>query len=115
MRGLAEKTRLVFRLDVLASILGLGYIIGLRYAAVICAGSFVSWFLLVPLIGYFGGSLATPLGSFAQGKLIAQMDALTVFKTYVRLIGIGGIACAGLLGILRSWRIVVSAFGLGFR
>jgi putative OPT family oligopeptide transporter len=115
LRGLAEKTRLVFRLDVLASILGLGYIIGLRYAAVICAGSFVSWFLLVPLIGYFGGSLATPLGSFAQGKLIAQMDALTVFKTYVRLIGIGGIACAGLLGILRSWRIVVSAFGLGFR
>ncbi len=115
LAGLANKARLVFRLDVLSSILGLGYIIGLRYSAVICAGSFVSWFLLVPLIGYLGGQLTVPLGSMAGGKLISQMPAETIFSTYVRLIGIGGIACAGMLGILRSWRIIASAFTLGFK
>ena len=112
---LAEKARLVFKVDLLASVLGLGYIIGLRYAAIICTGSFVSWFLLVPLIGYFGDSLTQPFGAIAQGRLIHDMDADQIFRTYVRLVGIGGIACAGLLGILRSWRIIVSAFGLGFR
>ena len=115
MGGLATKARMMFRLDVLASVLGLGYIIGLRYTAIICAGSFLSWFLLVPLIGYIGDGLTAPLGGMAGGRLIAQMDAVQIFRTYVRLIGIGGIACAGMLGILRSWRIIASAFGLGFR
>ncbi|MFI5166616.1 MAG: OPT family oligopeptide transporter [Thermoanaerobaculales bacterium] len=115
LRGLAEKAKLVFRVDVLASVLGLGYIIGLRYSAVICAGSFVSWFLLVPLISYVGGGLSTPLGAMAGDHLIASMSAVQIFRTYVRLVGIGGIACAGLLGIIRSWRIIAAAFGLGFR
>jgi putative OPT family oligopeptide transporter len=115
LAGLAEKARLVFKVDVLASVLGLGYIIGLRYSAVICAGSFLSWFLLVPLFGWVGGSLTTPLGAGVKGVLISQMSADQIFSTYVRLIGIGGIACAGVLGILRSWRIIASAFGLGFK
>ena len=115
LRGLAEKAKLVFRIDVLSSVLGLGYIIGLRYSAVICAGSFVSWFLLVPLIGYIGHGLTTPVGGMANGVLIANMTAGQIFRTYVRLVGIGGIACAGMLGIARSWRIVASAFALGFR
>jgi len=114
LAGLAQKAKLVFKLDVLASVLGLGYIIGLRYSAVICAGSFLSWFLLVPLFGYVGGALTAPLGS-PGSALISQMSADQIFRTYVRLIGIGGIACAGLLGILRSWRIIASAFGLGFK
>lgn len=105
LEGLATKARMVFKVDVLASVLGLGYIIGLRYSAIICAGSFVSWFLLVPIIGQFG----------AADPAIAAMNADQVFRNYVRLIGIGGIACAGMLGILRSWRIIASAFGLGFR
>ena len=115
LAGLASKAKLMFKLDVLASVLGLGYIIGLRYSAVICAGSFVSWFLLVPLFGWVGGSLTGPLGSGVGGVLISQMDADQIFRSYVRLIGIGGIACAGFLGILRSWRIIASAFGLGFK
>jgi putative OPT family oligopeptide transporter len=115
LAGLAEKARLVFKVDVLASVLGLGYIIGLRYSAVICAGSFLSWFLLVPLFGWVGGSLTAPLGAGVKGVLISQMSADQIFSTYVRLIGIGGIACAGVLGILRSWRIIASAFGLGFK
>jgi putative OPT family oligopeptide transporter len=114
LAGLAQKAKLMFKLDVLASVLGLGYIIGLRYSAVICAGSFVSWFLLVPLFGYVGGALPTPLGGPGDA-LISQMTADQIFRSYVRLIGIGGIACAGLLGIIRSWRIIASAFGLGFK
>jgi putative OPT family oligopeptide transporter len=115
LAGLAVKTRLMFKLDVLASVLGLGYIIGLRYSAVICAGSFVSWFLLVPLFGWIGDGLTGPLGSGVGGTVISQMTADQIFRNYVRLVGIGGIACAGLLGILRSWRIIASAFGLGFK
>jgi len=115
LAGLADKVKLMFKLDVLASVLGLGYIIGLRYSAVICAGSFVSWFLLVPLLGWVGAGLSGPLGAGAGGALVSQMDADQIFRNYVRLIGIGGIACAGLLGILRSWRIIASAFGLGFK
>ncbi|MCU0294287.1 MAG: oligopeptide transporter, OPT family [Thermoanaerobaculaceae bacterium] len=115
LRGLAEKAKLMFRVDVLASVLGLGYIIGLRYSAIICAGSLLSWFLLVPLISYIGSALQVPVGAMANGRLIADMTAVQIFRTYVRLIGIGGIACAGMLGIIRSWRIIASAFGLGFK
>ena len=114
LSGLADKAKLMFKLDVLSSVLGLGYIIGLRYSAVICAGSWVSWFLLVPLIGWVGAGLSSTLGS-GVAVLIPDMTADQIFRSYVRLIGIGGIACAGLLGILRSWRIIASAFGLGFR
>jgi putative OPT family oligopeptide transporter len=112
---LAEKARIVFKINVLASVLGLGYIIGLRYAAIICAGSFVSWFLLVPLIGHFGEGLSSAVGTVPGGKLIGAMSPEEIFRNYVRLIGIGAIACAGLLGILRSWKIIVSAFSLGFK
>jgi putative OPT family oligopeptide transporter len=112
---LADKAKLVFKVNVLASVLGLGYIIGLRYAAIICGGSFLAWFVLVPLIAHFGEGLTAPIGAAAGGKLIGAMTAEEVFKNYVRLIGIGGIACAGLIGIIRSWRIIASAFGTGLR
>ena len=115
LRGLADKARLVFRLDVLASILGLGYIIGLKYSAVICAGSFLSWFLLVPVIGHFGSGLTAvvPPVTVGDGTLISTMTAETIFRSYVRHIGIGAIAAAGIIGILRSWRVIAKAFGLG--
>ncbi len=114
LAGLAEKAKLVLRIDVLASILGLGYIIGLTYAAIICAGSFLSWFLLVPAIAHFGAGLATPVPPVADGALIGAMSAEMVFRSYVRHIGIGAIAAAGILGILRSWRVIAKAFGMGF-
>ncbi|MCU0231090.1 MAG: oligopeptide transporter, OPT family [Acidobacteria bacterium] len=115
LEGLATKSRMVFKIDVLASVLGLGYIIGLRYAAVITAGSFVSWFLIVPLIGWFGAGLAQPIGLAAGGALISQMSADQIFRNYVRLIGIGAIATAGALGIIRNWRVIKSSFSLGFK
>ncbi|MFN3414325.1 MAG: OPT family oligopeptide transporter, partial [Thermoanaerobaculum sp.] len=112
--GLAEKAKLVFRFNVLASILGLGYIIGLKYALIICAGSFVSWFLLVPLVSYVGAHLPVTLPPVTDGTLIGSMSAEAIFRSYVRHIGIGAIAAAGLMGILRSWRVVVKAFSMGF-
>lgn len=115
LREVAEKARLVFKLDVLASVVGLGYIIGLRYSAIICAGSFLSWFLLVPVVSHFGQGLTTTVPPAAGGALISSMGAEAVFRTYVRHIGIGGIAAAGIMGILRSWRIIAKAFSLGFR
>jgi putative OPT family oligopeptide transporter len=115
LQGLADRARIVFRIDVLASIVGLGYIVGLRYAAIICAGSFLSWFVLVPLVGHFGAHLATTVPPVTDGTLISSMSAEAIFRNYVRLIGIGGIAAAGIIGILRSWRIIVKAFTLGFK
>lgn len=114
LAGLAAKAKLVLRLDVLASILGLGYIIGLKYSAIICAGSFISWFVLVPAIAHFGAGLTSAVPPVADGTLIASMTAEAVFRNYVRHIGIGGIAAAGILGILRSWRVIAKAFGMGF-
>jgi putative OPT family oligopeptide transporter len=115
LKDLAERSKLVFKLDVLASVAGLGYIIGLKYSAIICAGSFLSWFLLVPLVAHFGQYLAVAIPPAADGALISSMSAEAVFRTYVRHIGIGGIAAAGIMGILRSWRIIAKAFSLGFK
>ena len=91
--------------------MGLGYIIGLRYAAIIAAGSFLSWFLLVPLVAYIGEGLAVPLGANAD-MLIRDMNAQQIFSYYVRHIGIGGIAMAGIVGILKSSKIIGGAFKL---
>ena len=103
--------RVEFRLNVLASVTGLGYIIGLRYAAMIAAGSFLSWFLLVPIVGYIGDGLTVPLGANIT-KLIKDMSAAEIFRAYVRHVGIGGIAMAGIIGILKSSKIIGGAFKL---
>ena len=111
---LADKVKVVFKLNVLSMVFGLGYIIGLKYAAIICAGSFLSWFVLIPLFYEIGQSLASPLGATAT-KLISAMSAEEIFRTYVRQIGIGGIAMAGIIGIIRSSRIIGGAFSLAGR
>jgi len=110
----ADKFRIVFRLNVSAMVFGLGYIIGLKYSAIIVAGSFLSWFVLVPLFYSIGSSLTAPFGATAT-KLISQMSAEEIFKQYVRQIGIGGIAMAGIIGILRSSKIIGGAFSLAYR
>lgn len=112
MNALAEKWKMVFRLNVGAAVLGLGYIVGLKYSAIIAAGSFVSWFLLVPLVHYFGQNLAAPLGNATL--LISGMSAEQIFFNYVRHIGIGGIACAGIIGIIRSSKIISGAIKLAW-
>lgn len=115
LRELADKAKMVFKLDVLASVVGLGYIIGPRYSAIICAGSFTSWFLLVPLVAYIGQYVTVPIPPGDPGTLISTMTAEVIFRSYVRHIGIGAIAAAGIMGILRSWRIIARAFTMGFK
>lgn len=111
---LADKFKLVFRLNVGAAVMGLGYIVGLKYAAIICAGSFVSWYLLIPVISYIGGGLTETFGTGAT-KLISAMTAEEIFRQYVRHVGIGGIAMAGIIGIIRSSKIIKDAVTLGFK
>lgn len=96
--ALAAKTKLVFSINTSAAVLGLGYIIGLKYAAIICAGSFFVWWVLLPILGSVPGLEAT--------------DATMLFKEYGRNIGIGAIAMAGLIGIVKSWGIIKQAVGL---
>ncbi len=112
--AVADRLKLVFRVNVSAMVFGLGYIVGLKYSAIIAAGSFLSWFVLVPLFADIGQSLTVPLGASAT-KLIAAMSAEEIFKNYVRQIGIGGIAMAGLIGIIRSSRVIGGAFTLAYR
>jgi len=111
---LSEKVKMVLKVDVSAMVLGLGYIIGLKYSAIIVAGSFLSWFVFVPLVYEVGRHLMLPGGAAGQ-LMISQMSAEQIFQTYVRQIGIGGIAMAGIIGIIRSSKIIVNAFGLAYR
>ncbi len=113
-QALSDKLKMVFRVDVSAMVFGLGYIIGLKYSAIIAAGSFLSWFVLVPLVYEFGRNLTSPLGATAA-TLIAQMSPEEIFRTYVRQIGIGGIAMAGIIGIIRSSKIIAGAFSLAYK
>ena len=105
---LADKAKLVFKLNVGAAVVGLGYIIGLRYAAIICAGSFVGWYFVIPIINFFAGGQTIAVGTNITA-LISAMSAEDIFKAYVRPIGIGGIAMAGIIGIIRSSNIIRSA------
>lgn len=108
---LANKAKMVFQINVGAAIVGLGYIIGLKYAAIICAGSFVGWFVFIPFLNYFAEGMASPVGTNALA-LIGDMSAEEIFSHYIRPIGIGGIAMAGIIGIIRSWNIIKQAVGL---
>lgn len=111
---MADKLKMVAKINVSAMVFGLGYIVGLKYSAIIAAGSFLSWFVLIPLFYEIGQHLTTPLGATAT-KLIADMSAEEIFRSYVRQIGIGGIAMAGIIGILRSSKIISGAFKLAYK
>jgi len=113
-RGIAENVKLEFNLNVGAAVMGLGYIVGLRFAAIIAAGSFLSWFVLIPAVYYFGQYSPEIIGSTAD-TLIANMSAEDIFGNYVRHIGIGGIAAAGILGIIKSSSIIGGALKLAWK
>lgn len=108
---LAEKLKIVFKVNTGAAILGLGYIIGLKYAAIICAGSFTVWFVLIPFLSYFGDGQTLAVGEGITA-LIRDMSPEEIFRNYARHIGIGGIAMAGIIGIVRSSGIIRQAVGL---
>jgi len=113
LQSMADNAKLVFRLNVGAAVMGLGYIVGLKYAAIIAAGSFISWFVFIPAVYYFGQHAPMIVGSTATG-LIANMSAEQIFSTYVRHIGIGGIAIAGIIGIIKSSKIIGGALKLAW-
>ena len=96
---LAEKTKLVFKVNTGAAVLGLGYIVGLKYAAIICAGSFTVWFVLIPFLSYFADGQTVAVGE-GVSMLIRDMSPEQLFTNYARHIGIGGIAMAGIVGIM---------------
>ena len=102
---LAEKTKLVFKVNTGAAVLGLGYIVGLKYAAIICAGSFTVWFVLIPFLSYFADGQTVAVGE-GVSMLIRDMSPEQLFTNYARHIGIGGIAMAGIVGIIRSSGII---------
>ena len=108
---LADKTKLVFKNNVGAAVLGLGYIIGLKYSAIIVAGSALIWFVIVPLLPVMGDQFAQILNPTFTGTL-SSVAPEVIFKEFARHIGIGGIAMAGIIGIIRSWGIIKSAVGL---
>jgi len=108
---IADKAKLVFKVNVGAAVLGLGFIVGLKYAAIICAGSILVWFVIVPLLPFLGDSLLQTLNPVFSGE-IAAMAPETIFTTFARHIGIGGIAMAGIIGIVKSWGIIKGAISL---
>jgi putative OPT family oligopeptide transporter len=109
-KQLADKVKLEFRINIGAAVMGLGYIVGLRYALIIACGSFLSWWVLVPAVYYIGQFNPEPILSAA--KPIADMLPGDIFGQYVRHIGIGGIAAAGVIGVIKSRKIIAGAFKL---
>ena len=108
----ADKAKLVLKLNTGAAVLGLGYIIGLKYAFVICCGSFLVWLVIIPMMNLIWGGNVIDLMHTGVVDTIRQMSADQIFKDYARHIGIGGIATAGIIGIIRSAGVIKSAVGL---
>ncbi|MDR0431500.1 MAG: oligopeptide transporter, OPT family [Tannerellaceae bacterium] len=112
---LADKAKVVFKVNSGAAVLGLGYIIGLKYSFIICAGSFLVWLVIIPLMSAFFGSEVLTLGNDAITATVGSMSPEQIFTTYARHIGIGGIATAGVIGIIKSWNIIKGAAGLAVK
>jgi putative OPT family oligopeptide transporter len=109
--ALADKTKMLFQLNVSSLIVGFGYLVGLKFAAIITIGSLLAWFVFIPLLNYIGQLAAGPDGI----NMFASMPPEIIFKEYVRHIGIGAIAMAGLIGIIKSSKVIGSAVGLAFK
>lgn len=99
---LATQTKFTFSINTSAAVLGLGYIVGLKYAAIICAGSLFVWWFIIPLLGM----------TTVDSVMLSELDPQVIFTGYARYIGIGAIAMAGIIGIVRSWGVIKGAVGL---
>ena len=109
---LADKAKIVLKINTGAAVLGLGYIVGLKYAAIICAGSLSVWLIIVPGMSLLFGDQLLNAWNPAITQTVGEMSPELIFKEYAKSIGIGGIAMAGIIGIFRSWGIIKSAVGL---
>ncbi len=111
MKSLVDRDRMVFNFDAIGFILGLGYIMGLRIAMIFCAGGILVNFVLVPAIWFIGSHMGA--GTVYPATIpISHMSAAEIYRYYVRYIGVGAIAAAGLVGILKSLRVVAGSFGI---
>ena len=106
---IAEKAKLVLKVNTGAAVLGMGYIVGFKYALIICLGSLAVWWIIVPCI-----ALIWPEMEIADGVIAGTATAEQIF-TYSKSIGIGGIAMAGIIGIIKSWGIIKGAVALAGR
>lgn len=109
---IADKAKLVLKINTGAAVLGLGYIIGLKYAFIICCGSFLVWLVIIPLMNIIWGGNVIDLMNSGITTVIRDMSADQIFREYARHIGIGGIATAGIIGIIKSAGVIKSAVGL---
>ena len=100
--AVATKVKMQLSLNISAATLGLGFIIGLKYSLIICAGSLFIWFIIIPLLGM----------TTIDSVMLSEMDPQWIFTNYGRNLGIGAIAMAGILGIIKSWGVIKQAAGL---
>ena len=112
---LADKAKLVFKVNTGAAVLGLGYIVGLKYALYICFGSLAVWWLIVPGMSLLFHDQILNQWDPSITQTVGAMSPEMIFRSYARSIGIGGIAMAGIIGIIRSWGIIRDAVGLAAR
>lgn len=108
----ADKAKVVLKLNTGAAVLGLGYIVGLKYAFIICCGSFLVWLVIIPLMNVLWGGQVIDLMNSGITQTIGDMSADEIFRNYARHIGIGGIATAGIIGIIKSFGVIRSAVSL---
>lgn len=108
----ADKAKVVLKLNTGAAVLGLGYIVGLKYAFIICCGSFLVWLVIIPLMNVLWGGQVIDLMNSGITQTIGDMSADEIFRNYARHIGIGGIATAGIIGIIKSFGVIKSAVSL---
>ena len=101
LNAMADKTKAVFSINTGAAVMGLGFIVGLKYSFIIFAGSAFIWWIIIPLLG--------------MNPAMAEVPAEEIFSGSARFIGIGGIAMSGVIGIIKSWGIIKSAVGLASR
>ena len=114
MKTLAERAKAVLSFDAIAFILGLGYVIGLRSSMILCAGGLLSNLVLVPLVWMIGSHLPET-AVYPAAVPIAKMTASEIYRGYVRFVGVGAIATAGIFGIVKSLRIVAGSFAIARR
>jgi putative OPT family oligopeptide transporter len=113
VRDLAQRARIALSFDAIGFILGLGYVMGLRSSLILCAGGVLSNLVLVPLVWMIG---ADHTAAVYPGTIpIAKMTAAQIFRSYVRFVGVGAIATAGIFGIVKSIRVVAASFGVALR
>ncbi len=113
LRTLADRGRMVVSFDAIGFILGLGYVMGLRVALIFCAGGILANLVIVPVIWFLGSHMN--MAVYPGTMPVGDMSAAQIYGSYVRFIGVGAIATAGLIGVVKSLRVIAGSFGIALR